>query len=138
MAECLDFGIGSTAGTIVSLQRRSIPQPDSWSYVPYSRVETAGSGVRKGFGFGVATWTWDTLTQADIDKFLDFISTDDASATVFISTPTDRGGSAQTFDEFECVFDRITDGQGKTHIAQTQRPAVFNSVSASFTHLVES
>lgn len=136
MTECLDFGIGETAGTIVSLQRRSIPQPDSWTYTPFSRVETAGNGVRKGYGFGTATWTWDTLTQGDINKFLDFIDSDDASAEVYISTPTDRGGAAQTFDDFQCIFDRITDGQGKSHIQQTQRPVVYNNVTATFTHLV--
>jgi len=136
MSECLDFGIGTTSGTIHSLQRQSIPQPDSWTYAPYSRVETAGNGVRKGFGYGTATWTWDTLTQRDINKFLDFITSDEASAEVYISTPTDRGGSAQTFDEFKCIFDRIVDGQGKTHFSQTQRPAVFQNVQATFTHLV--
>jgi hypothetical protein len=138
MSECLNFGYGLTAGTIISLQRRSIPQPDNWTYTPYSRVETTGSGTRKGFGFGTATWQWDTLTQGDINKFLDTIDSDEASATLFISTPTDRGGAAQTFDEFQTIFDRITDGQGKTLIAQTQHPVVYNNVTANFTHLVES
>lgn len=138
MSECLDFGIGATAATIRTLQRQAIPQPDSWTYVPYSRVETAGNGVRKGFGFGVATWQWDTLSQHDVNKFLDFITTTEASATVYISTPTDRGGSVQTFDEFQAVMDRITDGQGKSLIPRTQRPAVFSNVTANFTHLVAS
>ena len=138
MSECLNFGIGTTSATIRTLQQRSIPQPDSWSFSAFSRVETAGNGVRKGFGFGTATWTWEVLTQRDVDKFLDFITGDEASAEVYISTPTDRGGSAQTFDEFQCIFDRLTDGQGKTHFSQTQRPAVYQNVTASFTHLVES
>ena len=137
MSECLGFGIGETAGTIIELRYQSIPQPDSWSYVPYSRVETAGNGVRKGFGFGTATWTWDTLTQATINKFLALITADEASETVYISTATDRGASAQTFDEFSAVMDRIVDGQGKSHIQQTQRPAVFSGVTVTFTHLVE-
>jgi hypothetical protein len=92
--------------------------------------------VRKGFGFGVATWQWDTLRQNEINKLLDLITSDEASETVFISTPTDRGAAAQTFDDFESVFDRITDGQGKSLIARTQRPAVYNNVTANFTHLV--
>jgi len=137
MSECLDFGIGTTAATIRTLQRRSIPQPDSWTYTPYSRVETAGNGMRKGFGFGVATWQWDTLTQGDIDKLLDFITGDEASAAVYISTPTDRGGAAQTFDEFSAILDRIADGQGKNLFPRTQRPAVYQNVTANFTHLVE-
>lgn len=136
MGECLDFGIGTTAGTIRTLQRRSIPQPDSWSFSPYSRVETAGNGVRKGFGFGVATWQWDTLSQHDIDKFLDFITADEASATVYINTATDRGGSIQIFDEFSAIVDRITDGQGKNLFPRTQRPAVYQNVQVSFSHLV--
>lgn len=138
MVECLEFGIGSSAGNIIALRHQGIPQPDSWTYAPYSRVETAGNGARKGFGFGVATWTWDTLTQGTINKFLDFITANEASATVYISTATDRGGSVQTFDEFSAVMDRIVDGQGKSHIARTQRPAVFDSVTISFSHLVTS
>ena len=137
MSECLSFGIGATAGTILELRYQSIPQPDSWSYVPYSRVETAGNGVRKGFGFGTATWTWDTLTKATINLFLDLITANEASETVYISTPTDRGASAQTFDEFSAVMDRVMDGQGKTHIQQSTRPAVFSGVTVTFTHLVE-
>lgn len=136
MPECLSFGIGATAGTIIELINRSIAQPDSWTYSPYSRVETAGNGVRKGFGFGTATWSWDTLRQNDIDKLLDFITANEASAEVFISTPTDRGGAGQTFDEFSAVFDRIVDGQGKSLIARTQRPVVYDNVQASFSHLV--
>ena len=136
MAECLGFGIGAAADSIVELRYRSIPQPDTWTYTPYARVETAGNGVRKGFGFGAATWGWETLSQHDINKLLDFITSDDASATVYISTATDRGGSAQIFDEFSAVMDRISDGQGKTIIAQTQHPVVYSGVSVNFTHLV--
>ena len=138
MTECLDFGLGATAGTIHALQFQSIPQPDTWTYVPYSRVETCGDGTRKGFGFGVATWGWETLTQHDVNKFLAFITANEASGAVYISTPTDRGGSTQIFDEFSCIFDRITDGQGKTLIARTQHPVVYSNVTANFTHLVES
>ena len=138
MSECLDFGIGSTAGTIHALQFQSIPQPDSWTYTPYSRVETCGDGTRKGFGFGVATWTWEVLTQRELNRFLSFITANEASGVVYISTPTDRGGATQTFDEFSSIFDRITDNQGKTLIARTQRPVVYSGVTANFTHLVES
>lgn len=137
MGECLGFGIGVTSGTIIELRHRSIPQPDSWSYAAYSRVETAGSGIRKGFGFGTAEWRWDTMSQREINKFLGFITGDEASETVYISTATDRGASAQTFDEFSAVMDRLADGQGKSLIARTQRPAVFDNVTVTFTHLVE-
>lgn len=136
MSECLDFGIGASSATILELRHRSIPQPDLWTFVSYSRVETAGNGVRKGFGFGVATWTWDTLTQRSLNAFLDLITGDEASEIVYISTATDRGAVAQTFDEFSAVMDRITDGQGKSLIARTQRPVVYSGVTASFTHLV--
>lgn len=137
MSECLGFGIGATADGILELLYQSIPQPNSWTYTPYARVETAGNGVRKGFGFGAATWTWDTLTQASINLFLDLISANEASGVVYISTPTDRGASAQTFDDFSAIMDRIVDGQGKTHIQQSQHPVVFSGVTATFTHLVE-
>lgn len=137
MPECLSFGIGSGAASIIELRHLGIAQPDDWTFSAFSRIETAGDGVRKGFGFGVATWSWDTLPQGTIQKFLDFITANEASAIVYISTPIDTGGSAQTFDEFSAVMDRVTDGQGKSHIARTQRPAVFDSVTISFTHLVE-
>jgi hypothetical protein len=137
MAECLDFGIGSLSTNIVELRYRSIPQPDSWTYTPYSRVETCGNGIKKGFGFPAATWTWDTLSQHDVNKLLDFITDDDASETVYISTPTDRGGAGLTFDEFSAVMDRPADGQSKTHISRTQRPAVYSNVSVTFSHLIE-
>jgi len=138
MSECLDFGLGLTAGTIHALQFQSIPQPDSWSFTPYSRVETAGDGVKKGFGFGVAEWNWDTLSQHDVNKFLDFITADEASAEVYISTATDRGGAGQTFDEYSAVMDRPTMGQSMTLIPRTQRPVVYSNVRIAFSHLVES
>lgn len=137
MGDCLDFGIGATALGIVALRNRSIPQPDNWTYTPYSRVETCGDGTRKGFGFGAATWGWDTLSQHDLNKLLAFITANEASGVVYISTPTDRGGSAQTFDEFSAIMDRVVDGQGKSLIANTQRPVVYSGVTANFTHLVE-
>lgn len=136
MAECLGFAIGATEAGLLELRYRSIPQPDSWTFVPFARTETAGDGTLRGFGFGTATWQWDTLTQTDINKLLDFITGDNASGNVYITTAEDRGARAQTFDTFSAIFSRITDGQGKSLIARTQKP-VYSGVTATFTHLVE-
>jgi hypothetical protein len=136
MPECLSFGLGDAAVDIVELIHQGIPQPDSWSYSGYSRVETCGDGTKKGFGFPVAEWTWDVLTQFHINKILGYFTGDEASATVYISTPTDRGGSAQIFDEFSCVMDRPTAGQSLTHIPRTQKPVVFSNVRLTFSRLV--
>lgn len=137
MSECQSFGIGTSSVNIIELRNMGIPVPDEWSFVPYSRVETCGDGTRKGFGTGVATWKWDILTQLHVNKLLDYITGDEASAALYISTATDRGGSAQTFDDYSAIFDRITDGQGKTLFPRTSRPVVYQNVTASFTHLVE-
>jgi len=134
--ECQGFAIGATEAGLLELRYRSIPQPDRWTYVPFSRTETAGDGTLRGFGFGAATWEWDTLTQTHINKLLNFITGDEASGNVYIATAEDRGARAQTFDTFSAIFSRITDGQGKSLIPQTQKP-VYSGVTATFTHLVE-
>ena len=135
MAECQGFAIGATLAGLVQLRYRGIPEPDRWTFAPYSRTETAGDGTLRGFGFPVVSWEWDTLTQEHVNKLFSFITGDAASGNVYITTPTDRGARAQTMDNYTAVFARILDGDGKSLIAQTK--AVFNGVTASFTHLVE-
>jgi len=135
MAECLGFQIGTGAADLRELFYQGIPNPDHWTYTPYSRTETAGDGTLRGYGFGTATWEWDVLSQMQVNRLLAYITANQASGNVRINTPTDRGNK-RTFDVFDCVLARIVDGNGKSMISQTQAP-IFSGVTATFTHLVE-
>lgn len=129
------FEIGTTAATRYDLTNRGIPSPDSWTYTPYSIIRRDGAGRSQGYGYPTASWTWEALSQPEVNKLLSFFAAaGDASAVVYITTAIDTGRGEQTFQSFQAIADRLVDGSGKTMISETEKPT-FNNVTLTFTHL---
>jgi hypothetical protein len=59
MPVCLDFEIGDSVADLQNVRYRGIPDPDQWTYVPYSSVRRAGNGEAHGFGYPTASWSWE-------------------------------------------------------------------------------
>jgi len=134
MLQCTELRIGATAATLIFLRYRGIPDPDDWTFRPYSVVRTDGNGRPKGYGYPNATWTWEALDQMSIGKLLDFFANDtDASVQVYISTYTDTGWSRSTSD-YTAYMLRPVDGEGKEMYPGSLGKASQN-VTLQFTHL---
>jgi len=134
MNRCTELKIGATEAGLLELRYRGIPCPDSWTYTPYSTTKVRGDGRSAGFGYPVASWSWDVLEQWQLDKLLDFLAAaSDASVVVYISTYTDTG-KRQKASSFTAIMHRPVDGEGKTMVPEVTNP-VYNGVSVSFTRL---
>lgn len=132
---CLDLQIGTTAANRRNLRYYSIPDPDEWTYGPYSSVRQSGDGQLKGFGFITFSWTWNTLSQAQVNTLLGFFTATEASVTVHVQTYTDAGGGPQTTTVGTAIMDRPIDGDSKAMISETRRPT-YNNVVLNFRHYV--
>ncbi len=137
MASCLDFEIGLTVATRTNIRFRGIPDPDRWTYQPYSTVRVSLDGRSKGYGFPSTQWSWDFLDQRLINVFLGFFDEPgDASVVMHIQTYTDEGVAApEMTDTFEAIMHRPVDGQGKTIVSESRTP-IYSGISINFTHLV--
>lgn len=134
MMECTELRIGTSVAALQYLRHRGIPEPDAWTYVPYSITRVAGTGEIKGYGYPGATWTWEALDQASLNTLLDFFSAaTDASVQVYISTYTETGRSRTTTD-YTAYMQRPTDGDGKA-MYPGSAGKVWQDVTISFTHL---
>lgn len=138
MTSCLDFELGTTAAARTNINNLGLPDPDSWTYTPYSSTRQAGDGQIKGFGFPAFSWTWETLNQAQVGRLLAFFSNaDDASRTMYVQTHTDVGYGPQATMAGTAIMDRPIDGSGKTMIDSTRDPS-YNNVTLTFRHFVGS
>ena len=134
MMECTDLRIGTSVALLHYLRNRGIPEPDEWTYHPYTMLRTAGTGEIKGYGYPTASWTWEVLDQASINTFLDFFSAaTDASVQVYISTYTDTGRRRTTSD-YTAYMQRPVDGEGKSMVPGSGGN-VSQNVTLSFTHM---
>lgn len=134
MMQCTDLRIGASEATLAYLRYRGIPDPDEWTYVPYSVTRTAGNGQLLGFGYPSATWTWEALDQMSIGKLLAFFSANtDASVQVYISTYTDTGWM-RTTTNYTAYMQRPLDGEGKA-MYPGSLGQVFQDVTVNFTRL---
>jgi len=134
MDRCTELKIGTSVANLIELRDRGIPCPERWTYTPYSTTKLRGDGRSVGFGYPVASWSWDVLEQAQLDKLLDyFAAATDASVLVYISTYTDTG-KRQKASDFTAVMHRPVDGEGKTMVPEIANP-IYNGVSISFTKL---
>lgn len=132
--KCLDLEMGASIATLQNIRYWGLPDPDDWTFQPYSRVEVGGDGRSRGFGFPVATWTWNFLTQQHMDVILDFFAADsDASVSMYVVTYVDTG-IAKTTGRYQAILHRPVDGSGKTMISESRKPT-YSDVVVSFTHL---
>lgn len=134
---CVDLEIGADVAGLLNLRYRGVPDPTSWTFSPYSRVEVGGDGRSRGFGFPTASWAWEVLSQIQLDVFLDFFAANtDASVVVNIYTYTDVGpGLSAMRERYEAVMHRPLDQSGKTLVSDSRTP-IYNDVTVNFTHLV--
>jgi hypothetical protein len=131
---CTELRIGATEAGLLELQHRGIEAPDDWTFAPYSVVRTAGNGEPKGYGYASASWSWQTLDQASLDRLLGFFSANtDAGISLFISTYTDVGSRQETAD-YEGYMHRPVDGEGKS-LYPNSGGRVLRDVTVRFTHL---
>jgi len=134
MMECTDLRIGAAAVNLHYLRHRGIPNPDDWTYKPYTITRQTGTGEVKGYGYPTATWTWERLDQASIGVLLDFFAADtDASVLLYISTYTDTGRK-RTVSDFSCYMQRPVDGDGRAMYPGSVGQ-VSQDVTLTFTHL---
>jgi hypothetical protein len=131
---CTELRIGATEAGLLELQHRGIEAPDSWAFSPYSVVRTAGTGARKSYGYPTASWSWEVLDQASLNRLLGFFDADtDASISLYITTYRDVGGKQETAD-YSAYMHRPVDGEGKT-VFPRSGGRVLQNVTISFTHL---
>ena len=137
MVSCLGFEIGLTVATRINLRYRGIPDPDRWTFQPYSSVRVSLDGRSKGFGFPAAQWEWDFFDQRTLNLFLSFFDgTTDASVIVHINTITDSGSDAPNMMyTYQAIMHRPVDGQGKTLVSESRTP-IYSGIGINFTHLV--
>lgn len=131
---CAELRIGASLAALLELHYRGIEAPDSWTYSGYSIARTTGTGARKSYGFPSASWSWEVMDQASLDKFLSFFSAaTDASVQVYITTYIDTGAKQATAD-YTAYMLRPTDGEGKS-LYPGSGGRVMQDVTISFTHL---
>lgn len=133
---CWDLQIGANVAGLVPLFGRGIPRPETWSFSRTSRIETDGMGVPRGFGFGTAEWFFGTMSQKEVNIFLDFLGGDTVMGiSLVIWTYTDDGtGGDQILERFQAVMHRPVDGDDKQMITDTSKPT-YDGVKIRFTHL---
>lgn len=134
MMECTDLRIGTSVALLHYLRDRDVPEPDNWTYAPYSITRTTGTGETKGYGYPNATWTWEALAQDQLNVFLDFFdAATDASVEVYISTYTETGRRRTTTD-YTAYMQRPIDGDGKV-MYPGSLGKVWQNVTIVFSHL---
>jgi hypothetical protein len=134
MMQCTELRIGATEAGLLELRYRDIPDPEDWTFRPYSVQRTNGNGLPVSYGFPTCEWSWDALDQNALGVLLAFFAADtDAGVKVFISTYTDTGRRRTTTD-YTAYMQRPIDGDGKSMYPGSVGQ-VSQNVTLSFTHL---
>ncbi len=132
--ECPDYKIGSTLAGMVLLPWLGLGLPEN-HFQPYSIVRKAGNAFAKGYGFPTDTWTFEYMSQPQLDELMRLMTNPtDGSGVVYIRTYKDYGVK-RTLANFKAIMYRPTDGNGKDLIPQSR--AVWADVTIQFGHLVE-
>jgi hypothetical protein len=133
---CLDLEIGTTLANMTNLRDRGVPDVTSWEFQPYSSVQIRGDGRSVGFGFPTASWTWEVLSQDQLNALLElFAAETDSSVVVYIYTYVDSGsGTGDMRARFSAIMHRPIDGQGKSMWPDSRSP-VLQDVTVNFTRL---
>jgi hypothetical protein len=139
----IDFRIGTSFNlpppfavtNFIALIHRGLPAPDRWTFTPYSTTKVRGDGRSIGDGYPTASWTWEVLSQQQLDNLLRFFASDaDASVAIYIRTPTERGFRVEPGD-YTAIMHRPIMGDSKTMIPDSTAP-VWEEVTVQFTRLV--
>ena len=100
------FKIGTSVAGLTSLDELTtwVPDPRSF-YQQFSRLVNLGSGLKRGAGYPITTWSYGDLTQAQREQLRTFCS--GASAEVYIQTRTndeDEETTPSLFKIFKAVM----------------------------------
>ena len=99
----LEFGLSTSATEMTFLDKMnpSIPCPDS-ALEEWTTIYVNSDGSYTGDGFPREIWTWDILTQEEVNKLRTFVGSafGAASANVYLRTKLPDG----TFDTFTAVM----------------------------------
>jgi len=102
-----DFKIGTTLGGITNLESLSpAVRPPRSTFKPAAEQRKLASGLVRGLGWPVATWTWDVISRAERDKLRTFCTT--TSATVYIRT---KQMDSDTYANYKAVMVWPTDSE---------------------------
>ncbi len=98
-----NFKIGTTLEGITSLDALTtwIPDPKT-EFRFYSKQLDLGSGLKRGAGWPITTWTYGFLTQAQRDQLRTFCT--GASAEVYITTRARDTESESLFKTYKAVM----------------------------------
>ena len=135
----LDYRLAGTLPDLTNADGRAklisqgIPNPDSFTYVPYSRVYVRGDGRPAGDGYAVASWIFEDISQEAVNRLLAYFGAADASAEVYIRTRIDTGSVAE-FNDFAATAWRPTDEEGK-QVQSGSRWPIYSQITMKFTML---
>lgn len=98
------FKIGTSVAGLVTLDALTTKVPDpQTSFQFYSKQLDLGSGLKRGAGWPITTWTYGYLTQAQRDQLRTFCT--GASAEVYITTRTrDKDETDSLFKTYKAVM----------------------------------
>jgi hypothetical protein len=131
---CTELRIGASEAALTRLRDLGVPEPDTWTYVPYSVQRLSGTGQAKGFGFPRASWAWQRLDQMYLYVFQNFFSAaTEASVQVYITTYIGTGRQRTTAN-YTAYMQRPLEGEAKTMVQHGQGN-VWDDITIQFTHL---
>jgi hypothetical protein len=130
------FQLSPTQAALTYVVRYGLAWPDSWTFRPWSVVEQRADGSRVGFGFPIASWSWDNLGQASLQRILGwFDANTDASKEMYVRTYADYGAQI-TPVTYTALMHRPVDGEGKQlHARVRANVAAYSGVTLNFTRL---
>jgi len=84
-----------------------------WDFVPFSANKDTMSGTRIGLGYPTATWTFNHLSDSDVEALRAFCP--DLSNVVWIRMPTNSvdGSGNRIWHTFQCVMLWPTESEDK-------------------------
>ena len=101
-----DFKIGTSIATLTSLDSLTVWVPDPRSYFQqFSRLLDLGSGLKRGAGFPITTWTYGYLTQAQREELRSYCPR--ASSEVYIRTRTNDEDDSEPIPSLFKVFKAV-------------------------------
>jgi hypothetical protein len=127
--DTFDYQIGLTSGSMLKLENLATPVDyPKGDFMPYATEQVLVSGLVRGTGLPVDTWTWDVMTREQRDMMRTFCP--GKSALVYIKTKTKD--TADSYHIYQAVMvwptsKEVRDAQRRTGFAIAFQSMVFIS-----------
>lgn len=129
-----NFAIGPNHSSLAVLTVRGLPNPHPVTYKPFNQTYFDGTGRPKGDGFASVSWSFDVLTQVQLQYFIGLLNPDFGDA-VNIVTRTDYGADYDAqFAEFAGFVERPVFGRDYEVSMGRQ---LYQNVKFNFVNLIE-